>query len=107
MGATKNGELVAGIVMNNYNGANATCHIAISKPTKLLKPLFTTFCNYAFVQCGMKRLTGMVPTNEPKIIKFDKHLGFEEDCILKDGADGADMMLLVLWPDKCRWLNKE
>lgn len=107
MGVTQNGDVIAGVVVNNFNGANATCHIAISRHTKLIVPLFQAVCDYAFHQCGLKRLTGMVPSNEPHIIEFDKHLGFVEEFVMKDGAPGADMHVLVLWPDKCRWLRKE
>ena len=107
MGVAVNGELVAGVVLNNYNMANATCHIAIAKPTKLLPKLFQAVCDYSFRQCGLKRLTGMVPTDEPDIIKFDKHLGFEEEFVMKHGAPGADMMVLVLWPDNCCWYTPE
>lgn len=99
-------EIVAGVVVNNYNGVNATAHIAIKKRSKLLVKLFQVVANYAFVQCGLKRLTGMVPMNEPDTIAFDKKLGFEEEFVMKDGAPGADMMILVLWPDKCRWLQE-
>lgn len=105
-GAEVNGEIVAGVVVNNFNEANATAHIAIKKRTKLIIPLFRVVASYAFKQCGLKRLTGMVPTNEPKTIAFDKKLGFEEEFVMKDGAPGADMMFLVLWPDKCRWLQE-
>lgn len=107
MGVERDGELVAGVVFNNYNGANATCHIAIDKFTKAIIPLFEAVCDYAFNHCKLKRLTGMVPSNEPDILAFDKHLGFEEEFVMKDGAPGADMHVLVLWPDKCRWLRKE
>jgi RimJ/RimL family protein N-acetyltransferase len=107
MGVTQGDEVIAGVVINNFNGANATCHIAIAKHTKLIVPLFEAVCDYAFRQCGLKRLTGMVPTNEPHIIQFDKHLGFEEEFVMKDGAPGADMQILVMWPDTCRWLRKE
>jgi len=106
-GAAIDDELVAGVVINNMNGANATCHIAIKKRTKLLIPLFKIVCKYVFLQCKLKRLTGMVPTNEPHIIAFDKHLGFEEEFVMKDGAPGADMMVLVMRPDNCRWLRED
>jgi hypothetical protein len=107
MGVEQNGEIVAGIVMNNFNGANATCHIAVDKPSKAMIKLFQEFCNYAFNFCKLKRITGMVPSNEPHIIAFDKHLGFEEEFVMKDGAPGADMHVLVMRPDTCRWLRKE
>jgi hypothetical protein len=107
MGVEQDGEIVAGVVINNFNGANATCHIAIDRRTRLIVDLFRFVCDYAFNQCRLKRLTGMVPTNEPHIIEFDKHLGFEEEFVMKDGAPGADMMVLVMRPERCRWLNKE
>lgn len=107
LGIEKDGQIVAGVVINNYNGANATAHIAVTRMTKLLPKLFEHVCDYAFNYCGLKRLTGMVPTNEPHIIKFDKHLGFEEEFVMKDGAPGSDMLVMVMWPHKCRWLQRE
>lgn len=107
MGAENDhGEIVAGIVLNNYNGANATAHIAIAKPGKYLHALLREFCNYAFVQCGLKRLTGMVPLSMPKVIAFDKKLGWEEEFVMKDGAPDGDMQVLVMWADKCPWLER-
>lgn len=107
IGIANGEEILAGVVINNYNGANATCHIAIARQTKLLISLLEHVCNYAFNHCHLKRLTGMVPTNEPHIIEFDKHLGFEEEFVMKDGAPGADMQILVMRPDTCPWLRKE
>lgn len=107
IGVVRGDDIIAGVVINNYNGANATCHIAIAQQTKAIVPLFQAVCDYAFRHCGLKRLTGMVPTNEPHIIAFDKHLGFEEEFVMKDGAPGADMQVLVMRPDNCRWLRKE
>ena len=104
LGVVKDNEVVSGVVVNNFNGANATCHIAINRFSKLNYQLFKHVARYAFEVCGLKRLTGMVPVNEPDIIAFDKHLGFEEEFIMKDGAPGTDMMILVMRPEKCRWL---
>jgi RimJ/RimL family protein N-acetyltransferase len=106
-GIEKDGEIVSGVVIHQINGANAFCHIAISRPTRLLPQLFYIVCDYCFRQLNLRRLTGMVPTNEPKTIAFDKHLGFEEEFIMKHGAPNADMQVLVLWADNCRWLPKE
>jgi RimJ/RimL family protein N-acetyltransferase len=99
------GKLTAGIVLNNFNGANATCHIAIDRPSKALFGLLQAFCDYAFRQCRLKRITGMVPSNETRVIEFDKKLGFETEFVMRDGAPGADMHVLVMWADKCRWLK--
>jgi len=106
MGVEKGGEIVAGVVINNYNGVNATCHIAIAYKTREIVQLFKAVCDYAFRQCGLKRLTGMVPMSKPNVVAFDKHLGFEEEFVMRKAAhDGGDLVVLVMWPDKCRWLG--
>lgn len=105
-GVEQKGEIVAGVVVHQINGANAYCHIAIDKPSKTVFSLFTVVSDYCFRQLGLKRLTGLVPTNEPHIIAFDKKLGFEEEFIMKDAAPEADLMVLVMRADRCRWLLK-
>lgn len=107
MGAERNGELVAGIVLNNYNGSNATCHIAIDRPGKDTLALFREFCYYAFRLAKLNRLTGMVPADMPAVLAFDKKLGFEEEFVMRRAApDGYDMHVLVMWADRCPWLEK-
>ena len=98
------GELVAGIVLHLFNGANCVSHIAIKKPTKLLKGLFFTVGVYAFRQCKLKRITGMVPMSEVNIIAFDEKIGFERETVLKDAAVDGDMQVMVMWADKCPWI---
>ena len=105
-GVESDGNLIAGVVVHQINGANAFCHIAVDKPTKAMFKLFEVIADYSFRQLGLKRLTGLVPSNEPHIVKFDVKLGFEIEAVLKDAAVDADLVVLVLWADKCRWLQK-
>ena len=100
------GEVIAGVVLHLFNGANCVSHIAIKKPTKLLKNLFFVVCTYTFVQCKLKRMTGMVPMSEKHIIAFDEKIGFERETVLKDAANDGDMQVLVMWADKCPWIPK-
>lgn len=104
LGIMQGSSVLAGIVFNNFNGANCTAHVAIAKRTKLLPDLMRAAYDFAFNRCKLKRITGMVPTNEPDVIAFDKHLGWQEEFIMKDGAPGADMMVLVMTPETgARW----
>lgn len=106
MGVERDGELVAGVVVNNYNGANATCHIAIDRPGKDTITLLRAVADYAFRHCKLKRLTGLVPASKPEVLEFDLHLGWEMEFVMRSAAyDGGDLHVLVMWPDKCRWLE--
>lgn len=107
MGAERDGELVAGVVMNNYNGVNATVHLAVKKPGKDMVALFRAFCDYAFNVCKLKRITGLVPASLPKVLAFDLKLGFEEEFVMQEAAqDGGPLHILKMTPDTCRWLKK-
>lgn len=106
-GVELNGEIVAGVVVHQINGANAFCHIAIAKPCKAMYDLFFVVADYSFRQLELKRLTGLVPLSEPHVIKFDKKLGFEEEFVMKDAAPDGGMQVLVMWADNCRWLKRK
>jgi len=100
MGAEANGEIVSGVVFNNFNESNSTCHIAVSKPNRLFLELLDHAYSYAFGQCKLKRLTGLVASDNHKALRLDKHIGFvEEGVMAKAGRQGQDIITLVLWPE--------
>jgi hypothetical protein len=105
-GIVKDDKILAGVVIHNSNGSNAVCHIAVLKRTKLLPSLFGLFCYYAFNICKLRRLTAFLPSHRSKVISFVKHLGFEEEFVMKDACKNSDMQGFVMWPSKCRWLAK-
>jgi hypothetical protein len=48
----------------------------------------------------------MVEADNSAALKFNKHLGFEHESVMpKGGADGQDMVFLVMWPNSCSWLR--
>jgi len=103
MGAERDGEVIAGIVFNNVGECNATVHIAVSKPTKLLPELVDHAFVYAFKQQGLKRLTAFIEESNKKSLKINSHIGFVDECVMRQaGAGGQDVHLRVLWPHNYR-----
>ena len=103
MGAELNGELVSGVVYNNVGASNATCHIAVSKPTKTLSQLLDHAFVYAFEQLGLKRLTVFVESTNHKSLRIVNHIGFVQEGVMHQaGDDGQDVVILVLWPGNYR-----
>jgi len=108
MGAEQDGELIAGVVFNNFNEANATVHIAVKKSGRYLIELLRHCALYAFSTCGLKRLTGLVESGNKKALKLDYHMGFEHEFTMKHaGTDGQDIEVLVLWPENFRYRDYE
>jgi RimJ/RimL family protein N-acetyltransferase len=108
MGAEENGTIIAGIVFNGFNGVNATCHIAVNKSGRYLIDLLRHGADYAFLHCGLKRLTGLVESDNAKAIKLDLHMGFEREFTMRQaGSKGQDIEVLVLWPESFRYWTDE
>jgi len=106
MGVERKSDLIAGIVFHQFTDANAACHIAVAKPTKAFIELLHHAAHYAFNHCKLKRLTGMVTASNTKALQLDLHLGWEHEFSMRcAGMDGEDLHVLVLWPEKCRWLK--
>jgi RimJ/RimL family protein N-acetyltransferase len=104
MGAAVDGQFVAGIVFHEFNGCNAACHVAVAKPGKYLLDLLWHGAHYAFVACGLLRLTGFVESDNAKALALNKHMGFTHEFMMRRaGRAGQDVEVLVLWPENFRY----
>lgn len=104
MGAVDEGGIAAGVVFNNFNGSNATCHIAVARRGKWLIDLLVHGARYAFEHCKLNRLTGMVEDGNQAALRLDYKIGFEHEFTMrKAGNGGQDLHVLVLWPENFRY----
>jgi len=103
MGAELKGELVSGLVFNNFTDSSATVHLAVSTPTKTLSQMLDHGFLYAFKACRLRRLTGLVEAQNEKSLKIIKHIGFTEEGVMRQaGTGGQDIVVLALWPANYR-----
>lgn len=62
--------------------------------------------DYPFNQLGCKRITGLVESTNKKALELNKHIGFRVEATLeKAGQNDADMVVMVLWKEDCRFLR--
>jgi hypothetical protein len=104
IGYELDGVMTAGFAFEGYNGCNVIVHNRIDgwAPRAVWKAVVT----YVFVTLGCDRLTAPVPQANKKARALDEHIGLELEATLKGAAeDGGDMLLYVLWKDKCRMLG--
>lgn len=98
---------IAGVVYNDFNGANVNMHVASDGTKRWLNRQFLWTCfDYPFNQLKVKRITGLVGEGNHAAIRFDSHIGFELEARLKDAHPDGDMLIFVLRkPQAQRWLN--
>ena len=103
---SSDGELLAGVLYEDYNGANLLTHIAATTSGHWMTREYLWFIfYYPFVQLNCKRITSIVASSNQKSARFVEHLGFKLEATLKDAHPGGDLLVYVMHKIDCRWLN--
>lgn len=98
------GEILCGVVLEDYNQVNACIHVAGIGKYWLSRTFLYAVFDYAFNQLKLKRLTGLVAQGNDAALRFDLHLGFRVECVLTDAHPDGDIYLLVMRRSDCRFL---
>ena len=101
------GEIVAGVVYSDFNGVNCLMHVAAVGSRWLRREYLWTCFDYPFNQLKLRRVTGLVGEGNKQARRFDEHLGFELETTLKLAHPSGDLLVYVMWREKCRWLKRE
>ncbi len=108
IGYERGGILKAGVAFENFNGNNMFGHQRIDAPPS--REFWIAIADYIFNFCGCKRFTATVESDNIKAIELNKHIGFEIEATLKIAGRNGDLIIMVLWPEKCRplhWKRRE
>ena len=100
-------ETVGACIMDNWTNNSVQCHFMISHPM-LLKHGFLQLCfDYMFNECGVKYVYGLVPSNNEKALKLNKHMGFTVKTVMEEAfEDGVDYILMELKHENCKYLEE-
>lgn len=98
------GKLMAGVLYEDYNGANIICHIA-GEGNWATKGFLNIIFDYPFNQLGVKRITAPNASNNHKSINLVKRMGFELECIMSEATPVGDILLFRLFRENCKYLR--
>ena len=107
IGLVKDGEIVAGVLYEDYNGAIVVVHVA-AKPEKspwLCREFLWYAFHYPFEELKCKKIIGYVSSANKKAREFDEGLGFEHEATIKDAHPDGDLLVYSMRPETCRWLK--
>ena len=67
---------------------------------------FLWYCfYYPFEQLQVKKILGLVESDNAEARKLDEHLGFTLEATLKDAAPKGDLLIYSMTRDQCKWLS--
>ncbi|TDN70396.1 GNAT family protein [Paraburkholderia sp. BL10I2N1] len=109
IGVERDGELIAGVVYDRYTGNDICMHVAAEPGARwATKQAMFRFFVYPFVQLKCSRVTGLVGANNHAARRFDEHVGFVQEGLLRRGMeDGSDLIVYGMLREECRWISDE
>ncbi len=99
----ENGRLLGGIVCEDWTETMCSAHIVLIDGYKALKMgLHKELANFVFTQAGKLKIMGLVPADNEKALKLDKHLGFTELFRIENGyKPDVDYVVMELKRENC------
>ena len=107
LGLIKDEEMIAGVLFDDYNGSNMWMHVAAMPGRRWMTRdfLYATFA-YPFLQLNLKRLSGWVEADNLDARRFDEHIGFKQEAVLKQaGRNGVDVIVYSMFKEDCRFIK--
>jgi len=95
-------------VFDSFTVDACNVHFAIDSPFVIRSGFLNEIARHLFVECGRKRIFGLVPSTNEKALKLDKHIGMKEVAVVPDAlAEGVDYIVLCMKKSECKWLPAE
>lgn len=104
IGKIQEGKLVAGVLFEDWNGANIICHIA-GDGNWATKGFLHLIFHYPFNQLGVKRMTAPIAASNAKSINLVTKMGFTLECTLAQANPDGDVHIFRMFREECKYLR--
>lgn len=104
IGLERDGELVAGVIYEDWNHRSIICHLAVEG--RLTPAYLAAICDYAFNVCQVEKVIAPVLSANEDGVRFVGKFGFVEEARLKDAHPEGDIVLFILTREACRFLEE-
>lgn len=108
IGLERDGVLVAVSVYDTFSPGSCAMHIASDGSGRWLNKdfLFSMFA-YPFIQCGFRRVTGLISASNTASLRFARHIGFQDEGVLREEAPDGDVIVLGMLRRECKWIAED
>lgn len=109
LGVARDGNLLAGMIFNNFRPKSRDIHftIAADSPKWASREVVSFVFNYVFNQLGCTRMTLIISKKNKRARKLAEGLGFQYEGKLRQGFDGIqDAIIYAMLSKECRWLGE-
>jgi RimJ/RimL family protein N-acetyltransferase len=105
IGLEKDGDLVAGVMYDYFNGASIYMHVAAVGKNWLNRDFLWFVFYYPFIQLGAKVIIGLVESDNEQAKKFDEHIGFKLNQSIPGASPNGDLLIYTMNKEDCKWFS--
>jgi RimJ/RimL family protein N-acetyltransferase len=108
IGMARDGALIAVVVFDTWSPCSCSMHVASDgKGRWLNREYLTRLFAFAFIQARLRRVTALVPDTNLRALRFDLHIGFRHEGLLRHALPDGDLVVLGMLREECRWIPEE
>lgn len=104
-GIEKEGRIVCGVFFENYTGRSVQIHVALEPGQRMTKEWLRALFGYAFNQIKVLKIVGVIDSDNLASLRFTRHIGFKDECVIKDASPTGDLCILTMTREQCRFLE--
>lgn len=101
----EDGEILGGFALTGYMGLAMSIHMAARDKRWFSRELAWLAFHYPFVQLGVRKMIAPVRSDNSHSMMLCRRFGWQEEARLRDLFPGADLVILTMTKDQCRWLG--
>jgi len=108
LGLVKGDEVLGVVVYEGFSRFNVNMHVASDGSRRwLTRGFMAAAFAYPFIQCGLQRVTGLVPASNREALDFDLRLGFRPEGRMRLALHNDDMIVLGMLREECPFIPKK
>jgi len=102
------GELLAACVIDNMTQNSVQTHLVIARPLVIKHGFLDCCADVIYNSLGMSRVYALVPANNAKAVRLNKHIGFTVKTVLEEAYEvGVDYLVMEMKRENCRFLPQQ
>lgn len=105
IGLERDGEPIAAVVYNYYSRCDIAMHVAAVPGRRwMTRAYLQAVFQYPFLQLKVNRVSGYVPAKNWDVQRFDEHLGFIREGVMRKALEDDDVIVYGMLKEECRFL---
>jgi RimJ/RimL family protein N-acetyltransferase len=103
----RDNKLAGVVVYDCFGECDCNIHVASDGNRRwVTKSYLAEVFAYPFLQCGFRRITGLVPYKNKPAIRFNTHLGFTVEGVCREALPDDDIVVMGMLKRDCRFIPR-